>query len=287
MDGVGGTDLNDEGAGGADSADKCETPYDKHWGYRDDLLDVGPRFFMRTGLMLRMLRDEVDADGRPELLDVGCGDGVFIAKCLELGYAVTGMDLSKAAVDRCRERLGDRVRLFCCDIDAIVGEGPFDAVTAGEVLEHIEDDEDFIRKVFALLKPGGVFVLTVPVDQRLWSGADAAAGHFRRYTVEEIGEKLRRAGFAVERRVVWGWPITRRMHFKIREEQNKLMGAGSEGKTAGEGVDGEASEAVRQKARLMKAKPLLRLAKYVFLIDNLFNWTGRGVGVVVKARRLH
>ena len=248
---------------------ECETPYDKHWEYRDDFIDVGPRFFVRTGLMLRLLSSE----SRGELLDVGCGDGAFIAKCLDQGWSVVGMDLSQAAIDRCRGRFdrGERLRLFCSDIAAIAEEGPFDAVTAGEVLEHIEDDEDFVRRVFALLKPGGAFVLTVPVDMSLWTDADAAAGHFRRYTVQEISEKLTRAGFAVEKCIVWGWPLTRMLHFRIREVQNRRMG--------------DEREVARGKDKLLKVKPLLRLAKYVFLIDNLFNWTGRGVGVVVKARR--
>jgi SAM-dependent methyltransferase len=253
-----------------------ETPYDKHWEYRDDFIDVGPRFFVRVGLMLRMLASELrrgdSAPSEARLLDVGCGDGTFIQKCLDQGWNVVGMDLSRAAIDRCEARFNQNphVELYCCGIDFITDEGPFDAVSAGEVLEHIEDDEVFMRVVYSLLKPGGAFVLTVPIDMSLWSDADTAAGHYRRYTVRLLSEKLIRSGFDIERRMTWGWPLARLLHFKIREQQNKRMGE---------------FRIPRDQDKLLKMKPLLRVAKYVFLVDNLFNWTGRGVGVVVKARR--
>jgi SAM-dependent methyltransferase len=41
-------------------------------------------------------------------------------------------------------------------------DGHFSSVTAVEVLEHVEQDEQFVANVARVLKPGGVFVMTTP-----------------------------------------------------------------------------------------------------------------------------
>ncbi len=72
------------------------------------------------------------------------------------------------------------------------------AVGVFDVIEHIEDDLDFLRSLRALLKPGGRLYVTVPAYSALWSGEDISAGHFRRYTCESIGARIRQAGFKLD-----------------------------------------------------------------------------------------
>jgi SAM-dependent methyltransferase len=239
--------------------------YDDHLHYRQDFLDVGPRFFVRTRLMLCMLRGE-----NGTLLDVGCGDGFFLQQLAQKGFTCTGIDLSAQAVALCRERvepLGARVQ--CIPIEELQAT-PFDIVVCGEVLEHIEQDDVFLREIHAHLKPSGTLVLSVPLDMRLWNQADVAAGHFRRYGKAEILHNLVEAGFAPERVIVWGWPLARLFHFWIRRQQAQRMGP--------------RPEIARERDPLLRVKSLLRLARYLFLVDNLFNWTEWGVGIVIKAR---
>jgi SAM-dependent methyltransferase len=78
----------------------------------------------------------------------------------------------------------------------------FDHVFAFEVLEHTEDDFLALKEVYRVLKPGGVFVFSVPLQRRFWSVADELAGHKRRYEKKELVEILLRAGFLIER--YWG-----------------------------------------------------------------------------------
>ncbi len=242
------------------SADQT-TPYDQHLAYRDDFMNVGPRFFVRTGLMRRMLKG---ASGR--ILDVGCGDGFFLEQLLTMGFECVGLDVSAAMIERCRQRLpAGRAELVCGVIQAYQPDRLFEAATCGETLEHIVDDVGVLQHIQRVLKPGGVLVVTVPIDMTLWSEADVAAGHVRRYSKAELFDKLHTAGFTVEKYAVWGFPLTRALHFKIRAQQTGLMHG----------------NVTADRRRWLKR--LMKPGRYLFWLDNLFNFTEKGVGIVVRA----
>ena len=73
----------------------------------------------------------------------------------------------------------------------------FDVVGAFDVLEHIQADERVIEGVRQALRPGGVFVVTVPQYQWMWSRLDEIARHKRRYSRGDLLSKLRARGFDV------------------------------------------------------------------------------------------
>ena len=58
----------------------------------------------------------------------------------------------------------------------------FDTILYIDVLEHIEDDAEELRRAAAHLKRGGRLVILSPAHQWLFSKFDASIGHFRRYT---------------------------------------------------------------------------------------------------------
>ncbi len=75
---------------------------------------------------------------------------------------------------------------------------PFDLVVAFDVIEHVKEDVESLKKLRSTLKPNGKMVMTVPAFPFLWSKHDEIHHHFRRYTRPQLTQNLRDAGFEVE-----------------------------------------------------------------------------------------
>jgi methionine biosynthesis protein MetW len=98
------------------------------------------------------------------ILDVGCGDGNFSVLLKEACKAkeVYGIEISEKDVESARK---NGVKAYQLDIDE--GDFPFednyfDAIFAGEVIEHLYDTDHFLDEIYRVLKENGVFVLTTP-----------------------------------------------------------------------------------------------------------------------------
>lgn len=93
------------------------------------------------------------------LLDVGCGGGFLSNAMAELGFNVTGLDISSDSllVAARHDRTG-RVRYLQGDAYALpFADASFEIVTAMDFLEHVEEPERAIREIARVLKPSGVF----------------------------------------------------------------------------------------------------------------------------------
>jgi len=76
-------------------------------------------------------------------------------------------------------------------------QNEFDTVCMFDVLEHIDDDDLALQNIHKTLNKTGKIVLTVPSHQWLWSREDTIASHKRRYTKNELIEKLQENGFEI------------------------------------------------------------------------------------------
>ncbi len=74
-----------------------------------------------------------------------------------------------------------------------------DSVVFLNVLEHIEDDRAVLRSLMETVPAGCRVVVLVPFNMKLYSEFDRALGHFRRYAKGELDDKMREAGFEVEK----------------------------------------------------------------------------------------
>lgn len=131
------------------------------------------------------------------MLDLGCGTGVLqeqFAKRFDVD--TYGIDVSKEAIKYCRKRFLTNVKIF--DGKKIpFKSGTFDLVTAVDVLEHIHDDIKALDEIKRVLKKGGLAIILVPADAKLWSTRDVRLHHFRRYAKKELGSKCEKAGFRI------------------------------------------------------------------------------------------
>jgi SAM-dependent methyltransferase len=138
--------------------------------------------------------------GGGRLLDVGCGEGEFIAEMASLGWDAEGIDPTADAVDAARSR---GARVTHGDLtDVVLEEGAFDAITFRLVFEHIPDPFGALRACHRAMKVGGLVWIATP---NLDSDASRAFGHAWifldpprhavLYTPASLDRLLRRCGF--------------------------------------------------------------------------------------------
>jgi len=131
------------------------------------------------------------------LFDVGGGNGFVSLGLKKNGFDAIVVEPGIEGARNAKHRGLDPV--ICSTLeDAGFKEESIPAVGMFDVLEHIEDDIGFLKKIPTLLKKGGRLYLTVPAHKMLWSIEDDFAGHYRRYTLEELTGKLESAGFEID-----------------------------------------------------------------------------------------
>lgn len=159
--------------------------------------------------LLPSLRTAADAEcrhlpalpvGGGRLLDVGCGNGGFLALARQAGWQVEGVDFDEGAVQAARSR-GLEVQLGGADV--LAGrEEVFDVITLCHVIEHVYDPVTTLRRLHALLKPGGVLWLDTPNLASLgarrfgsnWRDLDPPR-HLVLFNPQSLQQAMREAGF--------------------------------------------------------------------------------------------
>jgi 2-polyprenyl-3-methyl-5-hydroxy-6-metoxy-1,4-benzoquinol methylase len=105
-------------------------------------------------------------DGR--LLDVGCGNGVYLAFMKELGWEVAGVEMDAEAAQVARSIFGITVHAGSLE-DAPYQKASFDAITMNHVIEHVPDPISFVCTAASFLKPAGRMVIVTPNIQSFGS----------------------------------------------------------------------------------------------------------------------
>jgi len=98
------------------------------------------------------------------VLDLGCGGGHNGALLKRAGAReVVGVELNAGAAAQARKRLDAVVQGDLADLDlSQLGDEPFDAILASDVLEHVAQPEAVLARALTRLRPGGVVVVSLP-----------------------------------------------------------------------------------------------------------------------------
>jgi glycosyltransferase involved in cell wall biosynthesis len=166
------------------------------------------------GRMVSWLLDQ--PPGR--VLDLGCADGSIAAELRKAGHHVVGVDL--AAADGVKSRVDEFIQ---ADLDAGLPpevEGPFDAVIAADVLEHVRRPDQLLTELHGVLAPGGALWASIPNFAHWYPRLRVAAGrfdydrrgildntHLRFFTRSSFERLVHDHGWAVARRGYTGLPL--------------------------------------------------------------------------------
>jgi len=143
-----------------------------------------------------------------EVLDIGCGVGTLSFYLANKGKEILGIDISEKAIEICREsskklELEKKTIFKKMNFPNELPGKRFDLVLLLEVIEHQKKDDLVLKKVFQLLKPGGVVIISAPSKNAplhklgLTNEFDKRVGHLRRYELSELKNKCQKVGFKI------------------------------------------------------------------------------------------
>jgi 2-polyprenyl-3-methyl-5-hydroxy-6-metoxy-1,4-benzoquinol methylase len=137
----------------------------------------------KLGRLRRLFDTLIPSGGR--VVDVGCGRSLFTEIDAAFPFHVFAGDLDFDSVhDRAVEVPGQSWAVF--DAAALpFADAQFDALFAGEVIEHVPDVQATLREWWRVLKPGGVAIITTPNRERLLALVD---GVERPYSPDHLSE---------------------------------------------------------------------------------------------------
>ncbi len=133
-----------------------------------------------------------------KVLEVGSGDGHLLYYLQQqMGYEVTGIDLSETYVAYARDNLGIDARL--CALEALQAEdGCYDLILSKHTFEHLSDPLAGLRKVRRLLKDDGLFILVVPsVYSAVFTLRDMFSAHNYLFSGNSMRRVLAQSGFEI------------------------------------------------------------------------------------------
>jgi SAM-dependent methyltransferase len=167
---------------------------------------VEPFLFELHAAMLRRLEPiflaQIPRGGR--VLDAGCGRSLFTEIRPDWPFRIVASDVDYDLMSQRQAEFKD-VRFLVGDAQPLpFRDGSFDAVFAGELIEHLPDPRPGVAEFRRVLRPGGTLILTTPNRLRLANVADGSErpyspDHLSELSYDEVRALLDSEGFEIRR----------------------------------------------------------------------------------------
>ena len=178
------------------------------------------------------------------ILDVGCSSGGFLAYVKGASWELNGIEASLPTAERARAITGGNI--VAADVmDAVFPPGSMDVITCSDVLEHLYEPQEVLRRISTWLKPGGIFYVFVPnimsweaqAFRSYWYGLDLPR-HLHHFSTESLAALAKSANLRQVRMVtppgcylehstsIWLDSVLRRAGMRHAPEPLNLAGNG-------------------------------------------------------------
>lgn len=186
-----------------------KTPYDEHYYalITKDYVSFTPFAILRMKQILKMVQPKPE----DRILDLGCATGSTSHFCGKFGADVTGIDLSRLAIQKAKELYKNYKNLYflICDVaDLSVFEDEyFDKAVATDLVEHLYQDvfEKMIQETSRVLKKGGTLSIYTPCKTHIIERLKAKNFILKQFpehvsvkSMKEIISPLKAYGFKVD-----------------------------------------------------------------------------------------
>jgi len=168
--------------------------YDRYLEEKKDIMDT---FSRRLDVITRYRKNG-------KLLDIGCAFGFFLELASKRGWKASGIEVSKNASDYAKKH--QKSPVFNGTIEkANFKKKSFDVITLFDVIEHIPDPKNMLKKINKLLKPGGILAITTPNIDSLpakilgnkWEEVRRVREHIYFFSNRTLKKILEKSGFKV------------------------------------------------------------------------------------------
>ena len=132
-------------------------------------------------------------DKTENILDFGAGYGLITEKFKKKGYKISAVEINKTALEKLNDKNIDSYNL----IEKVPKS--INCIISLNVLEHIEDDDKYIKKFYNHLPQDGKLILYLPSSNLIWTELDDMVNHKRRYSKSGIVELLNSNSFEIEK----------------------------------------------------------------------------------------
>ncbi len=178
-----------------------------HWWWR-----------ARERVILDELQKRQPPSGWRNVLDVGCGDGLFFDTLQKLPgvQLVEGVESDSALVSSDSAR---RTRIHVGRFDSNFDRGRrYSLILMLDVLEHMSDPSSALTHATSLLYPDGILLATVPALISLWTRHDDLNHHYTRYDRTRLLALATEAGLHIDEcRYFFHWTVAAKIATRIKE----------------------------------------------------------------------